>query len=865
MKYCLLFVLNFAPLISLAQWTDDFGDGNFTNNPSWSGDDTVFEVDVSNTLHLNGPPVSGRRYLSTQSTSIENAEWEFLVEMAFNPSSSNYTKVYIVSDAQELTSNLNGYFVKIGGAEDEVSLYKQTGASEMEIIDGIDDRVNSVSIAIRVKLTRDSIGNWALYSDNSGGTLFTPEGSVVDDTYFYSSWFGIVCVHTSTRADQFYFDDFLVSGSSYVDSIQPFIERIEINSSDQISLCFSEIVDKSSGELKSNYFVNKGISEPIVCFIDTSDGSKVHLTLGNPLEPTIEYQLNVSGIKDLFGNTMVSTHHDIVFYIAHQYDVVINEVFADPSPSIGLPEEEFIELYNRSEFTISLKDWEFSDGSTKGAIPDMAIAPDSFIILCSLPAVGAYSKYGTTFGLNNWPSLNNSGDGLILSNDSGVVIHRVTYKDDWFQNNLKRDGGWSLEMIDTENPCAGAHNWAGSSAQGGGTPGSQNSVFGENRDVLPPFLIRAVVVDSVTIKLLFNEVLDLSKGSDTNIYTIDHGIGNPKYASVDSTDQRNVLIKMPEPMVEKRIYKVTITGISDCVGNSVSGDSYALFGIPEQINPSDLVINELLFNPKLFCSDFVELYNRTNKIIDLEGLYVANLGEGDSLYQVEIISNEGYLVFPQQYIVLSEDIASISRGYMTNNFYSFIEVSDMPSFPDKEGAVILLSNSGERIDQVSYNEDMHFDLMDNVEGVSLERIHFDKPSQDEDNWHSASSTVGYATPGYQNSQFSNFLFGSGTITVEPIVFSPDNDGYRDFVKIHYLFKKHGYTATVSIYDIKGRWIRTLVNNELLGISGTYVWDGLTNEGNKARMGMYIIYFEAFDLEGKMVKTKKTCVLGGPYN
>ena len=57
-------------------------------------------------------------------------------------------------------------------------------------------------------------------------------------------------------------------------------------------------------------------------------------------------------------------------------------------------------------------------------------------------------------------------------------------------------------------------------------------------------------------------------------------------------------------------------------------------------------------------------------------------------------------------------------------------------------------------------------------------------------------------------------------------------------------------------------MKQLIRNELLGIKGTFSWDGINEEREKARIGIYIIFFEVFDLKGNVKHYKKTCVLGG---
>src|SRR5688572_12346646 len=126
--------------VCIAQFADNFSDGDFTNNPSWSGDNSRFSVESSQ-LRLTAPAVTDVAYLSTASAAINDAVWEFFLRMDFATSGTNYTDVYLVSDNPVLTGPLNGYFVRVGNSTDEVSLYRQSGTTKTEIIDGLDSRV----------------------------------------------------------------------------------------------------------------------------------------------------------------------------------------------------------------------------------------------------------------------------------------------------------------------------------------------------------------------------------------------------------------------------------------------------------------------------------------------------------------------------------------------------------------------------------------------------------------------------------------------------------------------------------------------------------------------------------------------------
>jgi flagellar hook assembly protein FlgD len=164
------------------------------------------------------------------------------------------------------------------------------------------------------------------------------------------------------------------------------------------------------------------------------------------------------------------------------------------------------------------------------------------------------------------------------------------------------------------------------------------------------------------------------------------------------------------------------------------------------------------------------------------------------------------------------------------------------------------------IDQVSYSEKWHFKLIDNDKGVALERIDFNKPSQDASNWHSAATSMGYGTPTYQNSQFMNSSVADGNITLIPQTFSPDNDGYNDFITVTYNFPEPGYVCNIILYDLNGRAVKYLTRNALCGLTGYFRWDGLDEKNNKLPVGIYIMISEIFNLKGKTKKFKNGIVL-----
>ena len=135
MKKILTILLFSVNLLSFSQWTDDFSDGDFLNSPAWQGQTGNFEIDALNQLHLIAPAFDDTSYLAVPSTAIENASWEFYVEMDFATSGTSLSRVYLTSNNSNLKNALNGYFVMIGNSDDEISLYRQTGLTKTKIID----------------------------------------------------------------------------------------------------------------------------------------------------------------------------------------------------------------------------------------------------------------------------------------------------------------------------------------------------------------------------------------------------------------------------------------------------------------------------------------------------------------------------------------------------------------------------------------------------------------------------------------------------------------------------------------------------------------------------------------------------------
>jgi hypothetical protein len=841
------------------QISDNFNHANFIN-PLWYGDTASFIINNSFQLQSNDSTENTTFSLVTENTLCIAAQWEFWLRLSFNPSSANYVDFYLVSSEKKLDdAATEGYFVRIGNTLDEISLYRRdkNGITE-KIIDGEDGILNHSNNICKIKVTHDSSGKWSLYRDISGtGNSYFKEGTIIDATYKTSSWSGVVIKQsTASFFKKHFFDDFEIKNFE-PDITPPKIISVTAISPVKVEVLFNENIDNISN-IFSNYSVNNGIGMPDSVINDLKNPSLVHLTFSNIFANGYAYMLTINGVKDLNGNSIKNATSIFSFYNPQKYDVVIDEIFADPTPSVGLPAYEWIEIKNTSSFPINLSGWKISNGNGGGLISSITLQPDSYLIVCSASALSNLSGYGMATSISGFPSLNNESDVLSLSDANGKIIHAVQYSSDWYQNDLKKDGGWSLEMIDTKNPCNANNNWMSSKDAKGGTPGKENSMDGINPDEIIPKVVRVFAEDSSTIILTFDESVDSLRATTLSNYTFDNNLSATS-AKIIPPLFNQIKLGLSNPISEGNIYTITAKNISDCSGNIIDEKNSIKFGLAQNADSLDVVINEILFNPLPQGVDYVELYNRSEKIIDLSKIYIANRSSSSEISSITQLTTETVLLFPKDFMALSIDPAVVKGQYITMNPDAFLKIKSMPSFPNDFGNVVVLNAQGNIIDEVNYSDNWHFALLHNTEGVSLERIDYNGSSV-QNNFHSAATSAGYGTPGFKNSQYKINGEIAGEITITPEIFSPDNDGIEDFATINYNFPTPGYVANITIFDASGRPVRYLQKNSLSGIKGYYRWDGLDDKSRKLPQGIYIIYTEIFDKEGKKKNFKNTIVL-----
>ncbi|TAH03899.1 MAG: lamin tail domain-containing protein [Sphingobacteriales bacterium] len=1055
MRKFLVFLIFLGVNCAYAQLNDNFTDGNFTNNPTWQGDVADFTVNATNQLQTVVNTAAKTVNLNTANTIATNAKWNFFVKMAFDPSSSNQLRVYLTADNADFNAPLNGYYLLIGesGATDSYDLFKQTGTTSVKIIDGAaKTRTNINEVIANIEITRTSNGLWDLKTDNTGGTNYTSEGTVTDNNFTTSAFFGVQCKYTATRSNLFYFDDFLVTtlandvtpptlsdllvvneskiqltfnealgvteasninnykitpgnilpktatvngaiitldyanpiitgnyslnianikdikgntitapinkAFSLADVTPPTLNTLTLIGNNKIELVFNEALGLTEASNLNNYKIapnnilpktvtvngalvtldyatafstgnftlnitnikdatGNAILLPISKLFTVSDitpptlsnfilvgDNKIELTFneavgdteasninnykitpGNILPKTAtvngavvtldyatgfntgNYSLSIINIKDTKGNTITqpisSAFNYIKPYITKVNDIVINEIFADPSPIIGLPDAEFIEFWNTTALEIPLKGFKYGTLTSTYTFDKETIKPNEYLILCARADTSSFKPYGRTFGIT-FPTLTNGGSQLKLVNPLGTIISSVSYNDTWYKDAVKKDGGYSLELIDQASVCKPSQNYSASNSATGGTPGKVNSIYLSNKTSTPLLLNSAILKDELTITLTFNRGLDSLQASVMTNYLVNNGVGNPIYVNVFAPDFSTVDLVFSQALTKNRTYTVNVKNLTDCGATSITGPDVSFF-YPGDIVKNDVLINEILYDPKGDDADFIELYNNSDKVLDFKDLFITTVNTKNELGSIKQISATSVIFQPKSYWVITPDPDNIKLLYTAQKPNNFVKLTGMAAFVNTEGKVVILNKANQTIDSLSYNDKMHFALLKETEGVSLERSSFTNATNATGNFKSAAASVGYATPTYKNSQAVENMEATDEVSLASETFSPDNDGFEDVLRILYKFDKPNYVANVTVYNSQGTIVKKLVKNQTLATAGELQWDGLDETGAmKAKTGIYIVYVELYNLDGDIKKFRKTAVLASKF-
>ncbi|MBI5403758.1 MAG: lamin tail domain-containing protein [Ignavibacteriae bacterium] len=467
--------------------------------------------------------------------------------------------------------------------------------------------------------------------------------------------------------------------------------------------------------------------------------------------------------------------------------------------------------------------------------------------------VAAYSQDNDTTNNKLIKNINVGGNGPVVS--SGIIINEIMYHP---LSSLECE--W-VELYNTTSSAINIRNWKISdfSTQSSPVTITANDLYINANDYIViaknnTILNAHMQIDSAKISYLSNLPTLNDDGDVVTIYNSSNTIlDQVSYkSSWGGNTARNSLerISSSRPSADSTNWATSM----DCEYSS-----------PTRINSlasvtgysrNDLVVNEIMFDPLTSDCEWIEFYNPTGKSLNLSGW---KAGVSSNFYNLYDTCN--LVITPGQYVVLAYDTTVYNR-------YDYLRTTD-PSRKVIFNKSLSLTNSGAMvrvmdalnnvIDSVYYDPKWHNNNIPDTKGYSLERINPLLGSNDKSNWNSCTAPSG-GTPGLKNSIFTVNAINSTSVSVSPNPFSPDGDGFEDFTIIKYQLKTGISQLRVKVFDIKGRIVRTLLNNRLSGSEGQIIFDGKNDNGEKLRIGIYILYIEALNDMGGVIEHTKTTVV-----
>jgi len=760
MKKVILFLM-LLPYLATGQIIDSFESGLSVNwvqsNPGrWSADSISALSGRLSLHHVFDNTESGVDRIGIPLLNLHAAEgstrWSFRIRHGYDPSSSNNWSVFLMSNSPPSgmlpDGTVKGYAIGVNltGYDDTLRLWKSTGSGLLPVVNC---RINwqteiGVSSGVVLDIERSAAGHWTVkVFRNDLSLIRSSEGN--DSEIEVTSWFGILYRYSSTRDRLLWIDDISVNGTFYCDSIAPSVKGFKICGRNRLSLYLDEKPD--SAFLKPVNFTLNGTEIKPVSVVQSDEAGYI-LTFKDDFVNKDNNRLTINSICDKYRNCRSNVILEFTPVWAETADVIISEIMADPLPAVALPEKEYLEITNRSEYSLNLKNWSLSSGIQNVLLPEILLAPLERRILCLSQDTVLFKKYGKVTGLKQFPSLNDEGKTIWLTDSLGVFIHGVEYSSDWYCDVLKSEGGWSLEMKDIRFPFSYEGNWTASSSRIGGSPGVVNSVSSENPDTSFYGIMNVFPEDSNRISVRFSEpVVSLA---DSISEVMINGLPLIEILPRDPLFREFTLISQ-SPMAQKEVYKLVCSGnIKDFAGNIIKRGDFE-FGITEPASENDILFNELLFNPFPGEPDYIEFYNNSDKIIDVSCLQLVAVDDVTGVPSGLIkVTQEKRCFMPWSYYAITTDRKKISDRYSSGENDKIFEIAALPSMPDDRGHLLLYNRELDKIDEVFYNDSLHNSELADNEGVALGKISPENQSEAAQNWKSASENTGWGTPGSLN-------------------------------------------------------------------------------------------------------------------
>ncbi len=547
--------------------------------------------------------------------------------------------------------------------------------------------------------------------------------------------------------------------------------------------------------------------------------------------------------------------------------VVISEVMFDVQGADY--HDEFVELYNCSSEAVDLTGWQFSDSTGTDDLQDagygLLLHPGQFAVILD----GSYFENSTTYDSIIPP------EALILKISDGAFgsgglantrPERLTLIDaggreiDAYRYSVDNSPGYSDEKIIL---CSAQveGNWA-NSLTAGGTPGFKNSVSPRDLDlaftaegltVLPQSMLQKGQIVQVKLRY-FNAGTQAFYGQTTFRCFLDLN-GNQKLEILEPiVFERQLEVGLDPGQGDSLLFEIRLemSGELNLIAELLSDldqnarNNQAMQKLVVMDTQQALVINEIKFLTQEEEPEWIELYNDSDQKILLNNWAIADLKD-------TLVIDRNLVLPARSYMVVAADSA-IFKIYDLPDSVVYVG-QGFPHLNNDEDVIFLIPPWGGWVEQAPYTVDW---LMgEEYRKPSLERINPQLDARLGRNW---APCVKNGTPGKQNSIFSSVRHTQLKLEAQPNPFSPDGDGHEDFTVLSLQVPAQTARVRVLIFDMLGRQVCSLTENQFSGQDVAIVWDGRDAHKKRMRMGIYIVFAQMIDDANGILQEAKTTVV-----
>lgn len=451
-------------------------------------------------------------------------------------------------------------------------------------------------------------------------------------------------------------------------------------------------------------------------------------------------------------------------------DVVINEIMYAPAND----EPEWIELFNRTDHTVNLKNWKVTDNSLTATITtnDFLLQPNDYVVVSSDATITSYYTNTLNLIVKALPSFSNTGDDVILKSGANTTVDSVKYSPTWGGNT----GGKSLERVSFDVSSTEASNWKTSVSKYRATPSKINSVSSKNHDLsIKSFSSAAKYAEIGKTIQLKAGIENIGKNNETS-YSVklfrDLNMNN----FLDDDEKIDEIIAANIASLATVEFNFTVgsfvAGLNqffvrvDLVTDEFNENNISLYKINAvQLNelPGDLVVNEIMYSPTSAEPEWIEIYNKSSKQVNLSGYQLSNSASKSKVVTKNVILN------PEEYFVITRD-SSMYQMFPKSSKFSVAYFGSLKNDVDK---IVILDSLDRIIDSLEYKN-----TWGGAVGKSLERIDWIRTSTDSTNWKTSGNELG-GTPGSVNSNSQKKF----DIAVSKLIFTPSAPVVGQKVKI----------------------------------------------------------------------------------